>query len=123
MPADEIRPRLVAEKARKTTLTAELGRIAAPAPCLDVVTLRRDLETRAADVVGLLSGETEQARRILRALLHDKIDCEPFGRGRARGYRFSGALRIGRLIGGAASDEKHAREVVAPTGFEPVFQP
>jgi site-specific DNA recombinase len=122
MPTDEIRPRLVAEKARKTALAAELGRKVAPAPPLDVTTLRRDLDARAADAVGLLSGETEQARRVLRALLHDKIDCEPFGRGRLRGYRFSGSLRIGRVIGGASLTE-HARTVVAPTGFEPVFQP
>jgi len=123
MPADEIKPRLIAEKARKTALIADLDRLAPPAPRLDVPILRRNLEARAADVVGLLRGETEQARRVLRALLHDKIECDPFGTGRQRGYRFSGSLQIGRLIGGEAGETKHARELVAPTGFEPVFQP
>jgi hypothetical protein len=117
LPADEIRPRLVAEKARKTALADELARLHGRAPQIDATALRRDLEARAADVVALLTGETEQARQVLRTILHDKIHCEPFGRGRQRGYRFRGSLRIERVICGSAGVEKHAPEMVAPTGF------
>jgi hypothetical protein len=41
---------------------APASRLVDPAPRLDVATLRRDVEHRAADVVRLLTGETEQAR-------------------------------------------------------------
>src|SRR5215472_3885437 len=61
------------------------------------------------------AGETEQARQVLRALLNGKIELEPLGRGRRRGYRFSGTLTIGRLIAGTARITR--TNVVAPTGF------
>jgi hypothetical protein len=38
-----------------------------------------------------------------------------------RGYRFSGRLRLAGLLAGEGLETRHV--VVAPTGFEPVFQP
>ena len=37
---------------------------------------------------------------MLRKLLQDKIELEPVGSGRHRGYKFRGALTVDRLIGG-----------------------
>ena len=68
----------------------------------DADEIRRRGNALAADVTRLLSAETTQARQILRALLHDKIELAPVGRGKQRGYRFSGALTIGRALDGAA---------------------
>jgi hypothetical protein len=46
-------------------------------------------------VTALLGRHTVQARQMLRKLLVNKIELEPVGRGRERGYRFRGALWIG----------------------------
>jgi hypothetical protein len=37
---------------------------------------------------------------MLRKLLADKIEIEPVGSGRRRGFKFRGALTVDRLIGG-----------------------
>jgi len=37
---------------------------------------------------------------LLRKLLADKIELEPVGHGRERGYKFRGALTVDRLIAG-----------------------
>ncbi len=39
---------------------------------------------------------------MLRKLLADKIEIEPVGSGRQRGFKFRGALTVDRLIGGDA---------------------
>jgi hypothetical protein len=54
---------------------------------------------------------------MLRKLLTEKIDLEPVGSGRARGYKFRGSLAIDRLITGEAVGTHLT--VVAPTGPEP----
>ena len=104
LPADEIRARLSTEKARKTALAAELERLnqLAGVAFLDTDQLKRDLRARVDDVTGLLGRPTVQARQMLRKLLADKIELEPVGEGRERGYKFRGALTIERLIGGDA---------------------
>jgi DNA-binding winged helix-turn-helix (wHTH) protein len=73
------------------------------------------------DVTALLARHTSQARQMLRKLLTDKIELTPVRAGRKRGYQFRGAVTIDRLIGGEAFQT--SLSVVAPTGFEPVFQP
>jgi site-specific DNA recombinase len=89
LPADEIRARLNVEKARKTALEAELAACdAATQRGHDPAALRRQLEARVADVVGLLGRQTPQARQMLRRVLAGKIDLEPIGSGRDRGYKF-----------------------------------
>jgi hypothetical protein len=71
-------------------------------------------------VTALLGRHTVQARQMLRKILADKIEMQPVGSGRQRGYRFHGALTIERLIEGEAFQTSLAG--VAPTGFEPVFE-
>jgi hypothetical protein len=116
IPADEIKGRLGAEKARKTALQAELTKLEQLAGIagLDIQHLKHTLRERVSDVIGLLGNHTAQARQMLRKLLTDKIELEPVGRGRERGYRFRGALCIERLIGGEALQT--SLSMVAPTG-------
>ena len=124
LPADELKPKMAAETARKRALAAELGRLEklAQVAALDENVLARRLSEKARDIVAVLGRHTTQARQMLRKLLGgEKIELEPVGSGRDRGYKFRGALCIDRLIGGDTFAETHLT-VVAPTGFEPVFE-
>jgi ABC-type transporter Mla subunit MlaD len=123
MPAEEIKVRLNAEKTRKTRLATELEQLdqVARVTSVDTDQLKQELRTRVNDVSALLGRRTPQARQMLRKLLTDKIELEPVGEGRDRGYRFRGALTVDKLIGGDALITHLS--MVAPTGFEPVFQP
>jgi site-specific DNA recombinase len=123
LPIDEIKGRLSGEKARKTALQAELTKLEqfAAIAGLDSGHLKRTLREKVTDVTTLLCNHTAQARQMLRKLLTGKIELEPVGRGRERGYRFRGVLCIERLIAGEALQT--SLSMVAPTGFEPVFQP
>ena len=56
---------------------------------------------------------------MLRALLADKIEMEPVVEDGQRGYRCRGVLRIDTLLADAGTT---SLTVVAPTGFEPVFE-
>jgi hypothetical protein len=82
---------------------------------VDADQLKRTLRERVGDVIGLLERQTPQARQMLRKLLADKIELEPVGEGRERGYRFRGALTIEKLIAGEALLTHLS--VVAPTGY------
>ena len=77
---------------------------------------------RVGDVKALLGRTTPQARQMLRKLVVDKFTVEPVREGERRGFRFSGKITLGRVLSGAALDAG-SRMLVAPTGFEPVFQP
>ena len=71
---------------------------------------------RLADWRGLLGRQVAQGRQILKKLLVGRIVF----RQREDGiYEFSGQASLGRIIAGLAC----TKTVVAPTGFEPVFQP
>jgi site-specific DNA recombinase len=126
---EELQARLREEKARKQALTEELEHLRGRqvVVSLDTARLKRDLAQRVKEMVALLSRHTVQARQALRRLLVDKIDMEPVVQGGRRGYRLSGRLTFGRLFQGEAVQLVQAggnsRSVVAPTGFEPVFQP
>jgi DNA invertase Pin-like site-specific DNA recombinase len=102
LPADEIRPQLAAEKGRKTALQDELAQIdRTVGATVDVATIRQRVQTIARDVAEVFSGATSEARQALRALLGGgRIELEPFGSGRQRGYRFRGELNIGHVITG-----------------------
>jgi site-specific DNA recombinase len=119
LPTDEIKTRLTAEKARKSALTAELEKLEQlmKVAGVDTAQLKRRIEERVADITSLLARNTVQARQMLRKLLADKIELEPVGSGRERAYKFRGSLTIEKLISGETSPT-----VVAPTGFEPVFE-
>ena len=69
---------------------------------------------------------------MLRKLLDGKIAVEPITVGGQRGFRLSGRLNVGRLLradvlrvieAATKAEENNSPTVVAPTGFEPVFQP
>src|SRR5262249_2269306 len=118
LPADEIRPQLAAEKVRKTALQDELAQLDQTAGALpDVAVIRQRVQTLARDVATVFSGATSETRRALRALLAGRIELEPFGRGRHRGYRFRGELTIDRIISGTASLSDKTSERGGPNGI------
>ena len=102
LPADEIKTRLSTEKARNTALTADLGRLERLAKVVSVNTdeIAQKLRGRINDVAGVLGRHTVQARQMLRKILADKIELEPVGSGRQRGYKFRGNLSLEKLIAG-----------------------
>ena len=106
LPGDEIKTRLSTEKARKTALTTDLeklGRLANLAT-VKVDRIASQLHTRLRDVAGLLGRQTVQGRQMLRKILADKIELEPVGSARERGYKFRGTLNPERLIEGEATN-------------------
>ena len=108
--------------ARKDALAADLERLERLSHGVtDTAGMRADLRKRIGDVTGLLTRRTQQARQMLRRLLVGPIRFEPIVASGRRGYRFTGVLTIAHLIAGEAVDT--LLTVVAPTGFEPVFQP
>jgi Recombinase zinc beta ribbon domain len=123
LPQEDLRARLSAETGRKKALQAELQRLDAigQVAAMNVEKLAGRINAKVRDVVSVLGRQTPQARQMLRKLLTEKIDLEPVGSGRARGYKFRGSLAIDRLISGEAIGTHLT--VVAPTGFEPVFPP
>src|SRR5262245_42333552 len=87
LPLDEIKSALIAQKARQTAIEDELARLRRSSVGARQASdkIREQLAGLVADVAQLLASETDQARRVLRALLHDKIELEPQGRRRERG--------------------------------------
>src|SRR5262249_23640395 len=53
---------------------------------------------RAADVRDLLGRRGPQARQLLRKLVVDRLDCQPYEEGDRRGYRVSGKGTYARLL-------------------------
>ena len=104
VPRDEVAVRLNAEKVRKDALTSERARLSGMLVVADLDTekIKADLHDKVRDVKGLLGRQVPQARQMLRKLLADKIEIEPVGSGRQRGFKFRGALTVDRLIGGDA---------------------
>jgi site-specific DNA recombinase len=104
LPGDEIKTRLSTEKARKTALTAELARLErlTKVASINIDQIAQKLRARVNDVAGVLGRQTVQARQMLRKILADKIELEPVGSGRQRGYKFRGNLSIEKLIAGEA---------------------
>ena len=104
LPADEIKTRLSTEKVRKTALSVEmekLGRLAKVAS-VNIDEIAQKLRSRVNDVAGVLGRQTVQARQMLRKILAGKIELEPVGSGRQRGYKFRGNLSLEKLIEGDA---------------------
>jgi chromosome segregation ATPase len=104
LAADEIKTRLSTEKARKTALAGDLARLdrLANVASLNIDQIAEKLRARVSDVAGLLGRQTVQARQMLQKILADKIELEPVGSGRQRGYKFRGALSLEKLIAGEA---------------------
>jgi hypothetical protein len=120
-PVETIVTEMKAEEARKAAQAAELeglDRLAAVA--IDDARVKRELAGYALDVRSLLGQHTPQARQMLRKLLgEEKITLTPVEIDGRRRYRFTGSGTYLRLL----SRPDLPRTVVAPTGFEPVFQP
>ena len=87
-----------------------------PVTTRDLQQIQHDVEARLADWRGLLRRQVAQSRQILKKLLVGRIVFQPRDDGT---YEFSGQASLGRIIAGLAC----TKTVVAPTGFEPVFQP
>jgi site-specific DNA recombinase len=107
-----------AREQRRRTLQTELAGLEGlqPVTARDLQDIQREVETRFSDWRGLLTRQVVQSRQILKKLLVGRIVF----RQREDGvYEFSGQASLGRIIAGLAC----TKTVVAPTGFEPVFQP
>src|SRR5262249_41006788 len=87
---------------------------------------------RAADVRGLLGRRGPQARQLLRKLVVDRLDCQPYEEGDRRGYRVSGKGTYAPLlpggecptsIWGSNGGEARAGAVVCRPGGPPPFPP
>ncbi|MGH7265673.1 MAG: recombinase family protein [Candidatus Rokuibacteriota bacterium] len=81
----------------------------------DTSQLQRELEARLADWRGLLGRQVPVARQILKKLLVGRIVF----RETDQGIEFTGQASLGRILAGIVD----TKAGVAPTGFEPVFQP
>ena len=132
---DTLLEQITAEKERKKLLAAKLEAIAG-ADILNELndrTLKAELHRRVSDVQAVLGRHTPQARQMLRKLLDGKILVEPLLEDRQKGFRLTGCLNVGRLLREdvyqaltrteLSQEERTSTAVVAPTGFEPVFQP
>jgi len=82
---------------------------------IDLRQLQTELQARLADWRDLLNRQVPVARQIIKKLLTERI---VFRRREEGGYKFKGGASPWRLISGLAC----TKAVVAPTGFEPVFQ-
>jgi hypothetical protein len=87
---------------------------------------------RYIDLRGTLSNGPTYKTQMLRKLLDGKIAVEPVTVDGRRGFRLSERLNVGRLLraevlkvieAATAADEANSPTVVAPTRFEPGFQP
>jgi hypothetical protein len=107
-----------AREQRRRTLQSELAGLEGlqPVTARDLQDIQREVEIRLADWRGLLTRQVVQSRQILKKLLVGRIVFRPRDDGT---YEFSGRATLGRIIAGLAC----TKTVVAPTGFEPVFQP
>ena len=83
------------------------------------MTLQDELQAYLADWQGLLRSAPIQGRQIIRKLLVGRLTVTPQTHEGGRYYEFSGEATLGRLLAGVFG----VSGVVAPTGFEPVFQP
>ena len=82
----------------------------------DAMRVERQLRAKLSDWRGLLRGEVQEARQILRALLQDRIEFTPSEQDGHRIYRYRGTFTIGPLLAGVLDPQALA----SPTGFEPV---
>ena len=118
---DVLIKRLQERQARVEALRAMLAAL----PAFDV--RRQRAGTRAsnreklADWRGLLTRNVESGREVLRALLVEPLRFTPVVDERRRGYRFTGAVALDRLVSGVI--ELPTPSVESQAGFEPAFQP
>ncbi len=103
---------------RRRALQTELAGLEGlrPVSARDLQDIQQQMEVRLADWRGLLRRQVVQSRQILRKLLVGRI---VFRQREDGAYEFSGQASLGRILAGVVC----TKAGVAPTGFEPVFQP
>jgi site-specific DNA recombinase len=119
-PLKALLERLTARQARCTELEQQLASrhtIAAPGAGPD---LEQRIRAKLADWRGLLTRNIECGRDVLRTLLIGPLRFTPVVEERRRGYAFTGAIALDRLIAGVVD---LPTKVASPAGFEPAFQP
>jgi site-specific DNA recombinase len=117
---DAVEPLVAALKVegeQKKALTRELETLGAveKVASLDAHQIKRELQTRVADVRALLGRRKPQARQMLRKLLR-RIDMTPAVENGQRGYRLVADESFAKLFSGTVL-EALPPTVVAPTGF------
>jgi DNA invertase Pin-like site-specific DNA recombinase len=80
--------------------------------------LQQRLEHRLRDWQGLASRHMSDSRRVLGTLLEGRIAFTPQLAGEEAWYEFAGQASLARVLSGVVS----TKGLVAPRGFEPVFQ-
>ena len=101
-------------RAELAALERQAARRREPSDVAHVLDLMREI---LADWQGMLRQEPSEARRALRAFLAGRLVFSP-GDGF---YTFEGPGTVSPVVTGVVG--ACAKGVVAPTGFEPVFQP
>lgn len=94
----ELQKAEAAKKALQTQLGSveELTRLHA----VDSRMLARDLQTRVADLKGMLGRHIPQTRQVLRMLIPGRIVCTPFQDTRGKGYALSATGSYANILGG-----------------------
>jgi len=131
-PLDTILHSIKTRETRRAAIRAELKTTAARQSAhFDASKARATLREYLAEWRAMARGEVAEARRLLREVLLDRIVFRPVprpadmppakgpGRKASQIYEFSGEASLSNLFAGLIS----VSSVVAPTGFEPVFQP
>ena len=101
------------------TELAALDRMSSRSTDFDAHRVLGDLREHLTDWQGMLHQEAPHARQALKALLTGRLAFTPKCQGGERWYEFSGPGTVSKLIEGLV----FPKGVVAPTGFEPVFEP
>jgi hypothetical protein len=124
-PIEELVDRLKAERARKAALLGERTAVRMRAAEQRPAELVARLLARASNLRQLLGVHVGRTRQLLAVMLSGPVHMLPVVEDGQHGYRFRGRLRLGGILGGILDGEALETRcaVVAPTGFEPVFQP
>ncbi|MDP2320626.1 MAG: hypothetical protein Q8O42_14960 [Acidobacteriota bacterium] len=117
-PLDALLGRLTDRQGRATAIEQELSLMRAERPLVTLDGLESRLRAKLADWRGLLTRNVAEGRAVLRALLIGPLRFTPIDDGRRRGYAFSGAISLDRLLAGVV---ELPTMVASPRGFEPVF--
>ncbi|MBA2486683.1 MAG: recombinase family protein [Nitrospira sp.] len=95
---------LSGEESRKKDLIAELDRLDRVGPTeLDTARLKREFNSRLADLPALLSGHVSEGRRLLRLLFEEPIQCRAVVEGNNSRYVLSGTGNFMNLLPSSAA--------------------
>ena len=117
-PLDALLGRLTERQGRATAIEQELGQMRSERSVINLDGLESRLRAKLADWRGLLTRNVTEGRAVLRALLIGPLRFTPVDDGARRGYAFSGAIALDRLLAGVV---ELPTKMASPTGFEPVF--